>query len=994
MTFEEYQQGGRARYLALVEAIQNILRHALSQHGMVSHGITGRAKELSSLRKKLGDREFALDQPMDEVKDLAGCRVVFLTNSQVEVFNSTGALHENFEVLSVNVHHPVPGTDTETKLFDSTNYLVQLKPDRLALPEYREFEGLRAEIQIQTLLNHAWAEMGHDTIYKEPRLIHLGAAQMKKIGERMNKVMQDHLIPAGYDFDKIAQDFQRLMKADGAAAATIEAIESVDNNNDLEDALETYTDLVLPHFDEPTEEFSKRLGTLIDAAERARDYALQAVVTEFGEYQGKTSMDIARRVATLIKAYRYFEPERTFHAVVRLYEGARDDEEQRLWVEVGEELAEHNLDIWKRYGPIAQQVILDQLEQLDAGKIASVKSLLIAMLSHLLSADLGGTTWRSDSVTIHRGAVHASDELRQLRSRAIDWLEQWLDAAETDAERLTILNALGKAGAMPMRAESDPGLFLMLLEDGTRVAEITLARISRWALELRRSREVDALHTHHRFQRLPPDLAENTELIAAQKKFIDAILALRDRLAADDDYVCYKTLIGYDSVRPNAWEGDHFDHEATDVWRREQYPRIVANVTIEKVPAWKARIDAYVGGVGHDGGNFTPMREFLGLLAEQKPDVALHMLGEVSDKFAVFVPAMLSGLERAGRMGEVLTLVDGWMAEGQLLRAVGNYLHQKPEIDIERLQTLVVKVFEREDLVSGVNAATTAAAWYSRAANPTLIETVLMPVVRFANERQLPHWVDHFFAPGNALIVQDLSEAEAAELLKSFVGIADVDYREARLLVAVSQRHPQLVIDFFGARLRQEHAESGERFQAIPFDSHDLEEAFSPHLDLLLPAVREWYEEEPQLHEYRGGRLLKHAFPELTNEVADRLITLARQGGEQDFKFILKTLSPHEGAEQLYPILMEVVDRLEPGDKLLNEVSCVLGETGVVSGAFGFVQVTEQRRNLIERYRDDPRPRVQAYARDRARELTQEMAWEQRRAVRSVAQRRRNWNEE
>ena len=52
------------------------------------------------------------------------------------------------------------------------------------------------------------------------------------------------------------------------------------------------------------------------------------------------------------------------------------------------------------------------------------------------------------------------------------------------------------------------------------------------------------------------------------------------------------------------------------------------------------------------------------------------------------------------------------------------------------------------------------------------------------------------------------------------------------------------------------------------------------------------------------------------------------------------------------------------------------------------------RRDLIERYREDPRPRVQAYARDRARELGQYMAWEQRKAARDVAQRRRDWNEE
>lgn len=272
MTFEEYQLAGRARYLALVDVIQNILRQALGQHDLVAHTITGRAKEIASLLKKLGDRKIPLDREMDEIKDLAGCRIVFLTNSQVERFNNTGALHENFEVLNVNVHHPVPGTNTETKLFDSTNYLVRLKPDRLVLPEYRQFQGLRAEVQIQTLLNHAWAEMGHDTIYKEPKPTHLGAARMTQIGERMNRVMQDHLIPAGHDFDKIARDFRRLMEANEAAEPTLAMIESADNNKDLEDALETYTDLVLPHFDKPEEEFSRRLDALVDAAERSRGF--------------------------------------------------------------------------------------------------------------------------------------------------------------------------------------------------------------------------------------------------------------------------------------------------------------------------------------------------------------------------------------------------------------------------------------------------------------------------------------------------------------------------------------------------------------------------------------------------------------------------------------------------------------------------------------------------------------------------------------------------
>lgn len=993
MTFEEYQSGGRGLYLSLVNVIQNILQQALEQHNLVAHAIGGRAKEVSSLQKKLSDREIPLGDDITQIKDLAGCRIVFLTNSQVDIFNNTGALHDNFEILNVNVHHPVPGTATEANLFDSTNYLVRLKSDRLALPEYRQFEGLQAEIQIQTLLNHAWAEMGHDTIYKEPKLTHLGSARMTAIGERMSKVMQDHLIPAGHDFDKIARDFRLLVKADLAAGSTLEAIEHADNNNVLENALETFTDLILPHFDDPAEEFSKRLNTLVNAMERSRHYEAVAITTEYGDYPGKTSLDVARRIAQLVRSYRYFEPERTVRSIIRLYLGARDDDERQIWIEAGEKLAEHNLVIWKQYGPAAQKVIIEELEKSDSADTKGARELFVAMLAHVLSADLGGTTWRFDSVTIHQGAVRASEELRRLRGRAIEWLENWLDEAESDRERLTILQALGKVDTLPMQGEGNHELMLMLFEDSARVAQMILERAPQWSLELRRNREVDALHTHYRFHVLRADLASCSELVEAQRKLINALIALRDQLASDAEFVRYKTLIGYDSVRPNAWDGDHFDFEARDNWRRDQYPSIIEEVTLENVLEWRARIDSYVDAVGSDGGHFTSIRDFLRLLAQTKPDVALRLIDNVSDRWESFLSAILAGLERAGRQVEIHQLVDQLMAEGQFLQAIGNYFQSCAEPDLGRLYTFVAKAIELGSPVSAVSAVTIAAKWYQRAPQPILIDRVLMPVIRFVSEHGHPNWTGQFFPPPKALILEGLNEPQASELLQSFVHISKVDYHDIRLMAAVGKQHPQLVIKFFGDRIRLARTKSLRNFDPVPFHSHDLQKILSPHPDLMLLAVRQWYYEEARSHEYRGARLLKHAFPELTDAITEPLIELIQQGDERDFKFVLKTLSPYEGAKEIYPVLMVLVEQLEPNDQLLETVSDILDETGVISGEFGFVEIYTRRKELIEQYFDDPRSRVRTFARNRARELAQNMAWEQRRAARDLAQRKRDWNE-
>ncbi|NIA70989.1 RelA/SpoT domain-containing protein [Pelagibius litoralis] len=110
MNFEEYQLAGRSRFSALVEAIQYILKAAVEAQGMEPHAITGRAKNPKSLARKLVNREIDPASEIDEqIKDLAGVRIVFLTNSQIYAFNQAGILRDNFDILAVNAHHAVPG---------------------------------------------------------------------------------------------------------------------------------------------------------------------------------------------------------------------------------------------------------------------------------------------------------------------------------------------------------------------------------------------------------------------------------------------------------------------------------------------------------------------------------------------------------------------------------------------------------------------------------------------------------------------------------------------------------------------------------------------------------------------------------------------------------------------------------------------------------------------------------------------------------------------
>jgi putative GTP pyrophosphokinase len=82
--------------------------------------------------------------------------------------------------------------------YQSIHYLVKLSAARARLPEYQPFAGTIAEIQVRTILQHAWAEIEHDIQYKSsaviPVQIHrrfMALSGMLEIADREFQGIQD-----------------------------------------------------------------------------------------------------------------------------------------------------------------------------------------------------------------------------------------------------------------------------------------------------------------------------------------------------------------------------------------------------------------------------------------------------------------------------------------------------------------------------------------------------------------------------------------------------------------------------------------------------------------------------------------------------------------------------------------------------------------------------------------------------------------------------------
>src|SRR4051794_27249068 len=112
MNYDQYVQEGYLQYELFARIVAAILQSAIddSAQDFRLQQIKFRAKGNDSLRRKLEERALLESQAIEsELKDLAGCRLVFYTNTDIDRFLNSRLIFENFKVDfdGSKIHHAV-----------------------------------------------------------------------------------------------------------------------------------------------------------------------------------------------------------------------------------------------------------------------------------------------------------------------------------------------------------------------------------------------------------------------------------------------------------------------------------------------------------------------------------------------------------------------------------------------------------------------------------------------------------------------------------------------------------------------------------------------------------------------------------------------------------------------------------------------------------------------------------------------------------------------
>lgn len=149
----------RHEYDELAAASETLIRQLLESSEIVPHHVAKRSKEPDSLSAKISLHPQY--ESLDDIPDLCGLRVILHFPSEVRTV--TSVLAQEFDVIESEVH----GAEVP-ELFEyaSIHLICRINENRRTLREWSRFGDLHLEIQIRTVLQHAWAVISHGLGYK------------------------------------------------------------------------------------------------------------------------------------------------------------------------------------------------------------------------------------------------------------------------------------------------------------------------------------------------------------------------------------------------------------------------------------------------------------------------------------------------------------------------------------------------------------------------------------------------------------------------------------------------------------------------------------------------------------------------------------------------------------------------------------------------------------------------------------------------------------
>jgi putative GTP pyrophosphokinase len=161
-TAERWLDHALPKHQRLTSAVVSILDSLLKDQAIDFLAVSGRTKSKKTAIEKIGRKGYS--EPARQLTDLSGIRVVVFFESDVR--RVAQLVEGAFAVDRANSLDKDNLLSANQIGYRSVHFVCDLGENRSKVEEYKNLANLKFEIQIRTVLQHAWAELAHDRNYK------------------------------------------------------------------------------------------------------------------------------------------------------------------------------------------------------------------------------------------------------------------------------------------------------------------------------------------------------------------------------------------------------------------------------------------------------------------------------------------------------------------------------------------------------------------------------------------------------------------------------------------------------------------------------------------------------------------------------------------------------------------------------------------------------------------------------------------------------------
>lgn len=978
-------------YGRFASTVKFLLEQLLSQNGFRAQLVAARAKAPSSLRKKIKKNgAYSKMKSITELDDLAGCRIIFYIERDIE--RAIPLIQKDFKVVKDKLHYstnsnvelPIANSDdnaTEISNYNARHLIVNLKNDRLKLTEYSAFANLKCEIQLTTVLHHAWSELEHDVIYKpDPSLFEFAPEVLESIRERFTQVMDDHIKEAQRSFDYIFEELEKLKQGKKVFDKTfITSIEDATSNNAIHERLKLLLQYIEQYGDKtpPDIDIIKILRT---ALEKSKALPVEPVKTLLGEFDGRSFDDVVAVVLDILKQLRFVHLDKVFALLTELSTDESIKDRKKVF-EVVEKMTEPvYVEKDKKIYFHAQLKVLDIMEKWEDSKLVTNTALIAEVGKHVLHSEFNASKWTSDSVKIGHGAIPVTDIVKKLRKRMIALLIKAYTKQENIKNKFSILEALQTATHTPMSANYG--------EDMETMVRDNLDEIVKFYISIAPSADLDVVYKiekqlhwfKRRFEKdAPTNLAE-----------LDAVIQ------NNEPYLLYRVLVGYD--------GDYLPDvgfEESRKMRDEKIKEIVQDISETNYEEWLKKILPIIKNYPYTGerGEFNYFRKLLNEISKAKPKIGLKLLEEKA--LESFTDIIIAGIWCSTERKTAQDILNDWITQGKFLPAVAVVFEFVSEKDLPLALPTIKKLVKRAKSDGDVNTLNNLvrAIGFKKFQNSTKnLQSLLIDIIQVLTDLKNTWWVQNIWNSSESLFAS-LSKEEWKVVLDSLVSVPNLNYEAEEILFLVAKNDPKEFIQFFERRVKvKKKTKRDNRYDAIPFNftprqAGELSDLSEATKKVFVDEIFKWFKGSHWLNYWEGAHLLKNLFPQFDPYLESKLITLIKSKTANKARTAIAVLRAYEGEAFLHNACKEFIKQFPNNKKYQNEMFVILSQTGVVSGEYGFVDAYQAKITDVQSWKSDQSKVIKSFVASYEKHLNDRIVWEKKRADEDIDHRKREYGE-